>query len=269
VEKLMKNNAAWLAAICLLPLSLFAQEPKVITMDKEPHHHLSLTNDYVKVFKVEVAPGDSIVLHRHDQDTIAIAIGNQEVTVGIPGKPDVHQTNADAQVRLQRAGYVHSTHVDGNARYHTVAVELLLPQTNFHNVCAVILPDQPLNCPDTSANASSANTSQSLLESEETRVRLLRVPPGENVIFGGLKVAMLIVALDPANLSATSENVTEQTLRPGDFLWFANGGPSKVFKNNGKNEVRFVIFVINPINPKGAGNDAPAASRPPRPPKAH
>lgn len=55
------------------------------------HHHLALHNEYVKVFDVEVSPGDSIVLHSHDQDTIAIAIGDQLVTVGIPGKPDVHQ----------------------------------------------------------------------------------------------------------------------------------------------------------------------------------
>lgn len=71
-------------------------------MDQEPHHHLTLQNDYVKVFKVEVSPGDSIVLHRHDQDTIAIAIGEQLVTVGIRGKPDVHQKNADAILFSQR-----------------------------------------------------------------------------------------------------------------------------------------------------------------------
>ena len=115
-------------------------------MDQEPHHHLALQNDYVKVFNVEVSPGDSIVLHRHDQDTVAIAIGEQLVTVGIPGKPDVHQKNEDAQVRLQRGGYMHSTQVDGDMPYHTVAVELLHPQTNFHNVCAEILAGQPVPC---------------------------------------------------------------------------------------------------------------------------
>jgi quercetin dioxygenase-like cupin family protein len=100
----MKTDRAWLAAMCLLPLPFFAQGPDVITMDQEPHHHLTTHNDSVKVFNVVVSPGDSIVLHRHDQDTIAIAIGDQLVTVGIPGKPDVHQKNTDAQVRLQRGG---------------------------------------------------------------------------------------------------------------------------------------------------------------------
>lgn len=110
----MKTNTPWFAVMCLLPLSLFAQGPDVITMDQVPHHYLALHNDYVKVFNVVVPPGDSIVLHRHDQDTIAIAIGDQLVTVGVPGKPDIHQKNADAQVRLQRGGYVHSTRVDGD-----------------------------------------------------------------------------------------------------------------------------------------------------------
>src|SRR6267154_2082692 len=161
--KPMKTNAACLSAIWLLPLSLFAQTPAVITMDEEPHHHLALHNDYVKVFKVEVSPGDSIVLHRHDQDTVAIAIGEQLVTVGIPGKPDVHQKNADAQVRLQRGGYVHSTHIDGDTPYHTVAVELMRPQTNFHNVCAEVLPGQPLNCPHEAETESTAYSAQPLL----------------------------------------------------------------------------------------------------------
>src|SRR5258708_18879422 len=68
----MNIKIAWFTAILLMPLSLAAQTPPVITMDKEPHHHLNLQNEYVKVFKVAVSPGDSIALHRHDQDTVAV-----------------------------------------------------------------------------------------------------------------------------------------------------------------------------------------------------
>jgi quercetin dioxygenase-like cupin family protein len=243
----MKTMAAGCAVLWVLTMPIFAQTPSVITMDQEPHHHLTLQNDYVKVFKVEVAPGDSIVLHRHDQDTIAIAIGDQLVTVGVPGKPDVHQKNEDAQVRLQRGGYVHSTHVDGDTPYHTVAVELLQPQTNFHNVCAVVLPGQPLNCPDTLATASSSSyKSQVLLESGETRVRLVHVLPGQHMTIGDLKDFQLIVALDPAALSPASGNGPDQTLHPGDFVWFVNGGPSRVLRNNGKSEARFIGFAFSP-----------------------
>ena len=176
----MKTLPQVCTAMCLLAAPIFAQAPAVITMDQEPHHHLMVNNDYLKVFNVVASPGDSIVLHRHDQDTIAIAIGDQLVTVGIPGKPDVHQSNADGRVRLQRSGYMYSTHVDGTTPYHTVAVELTKPQTNFHNVCAGILPGQPLNCPSQAEYKSAAYSIQSMLASNETEVRLLRVHPHQS-----------------------------------------------------------------------------------------
>src|ERR1700737_1849832 len=97
----MKSKNAWLAVLLILPLPLAA----------ESHHPLALHNDFVNVYNAEAAPGDSLLLHRHVRDGVAIAIGDQTVTIGIPGKPDVHAKNPDGQVRLQPAGYVHSTRV--------------------------------------------------------------------------------------------------------------------------------------------------------------
>ena len=243
----MKTKAAWFATLWLLPLPLIAQAPDVITMDQEPHHHLALHNDFVKVFKVEVSPGDSIVLHRHDQDTIAIAIGDQLVTVGIPGKTIPPSKNADGQVRLQRGGYMHSTRVDGSTPYHTVAVELLHPQTGFHNVCAEILPGQPLNCPETPSNVSSAFTSQALLESGETRVRLVRVLPHQSINLeesaAARDASQVIVALDAASISAGPSKGPEKALQPGDFVWI-DGGHARMYQNSGDKEARFIEIIF-------------------------
>jgi hypothetical protein len=234
------------ALACLVSLPLAAQSPDVITMDQEPHHHLVLHNDYVKVFNVVVSPGDSIVLHRHDQDTVAIAIGEQLVTVGVPGKPDVHQKNADAQVRLQRSGYMHSTHVDGDTLYHTVAVELMLPQTNFHNVCAEVLPGQPLNCPSQSSYESPAYSIQAMLASNETEVRLLRVHPHESMkmLFGGA-YPQLLVALDAASIPNGLPKESELSLHPGDFNWNESGGGTSIeYRNEGDRDVRFIEIIF-------------------------
>jgi quercetin dioxygenase-like cupin family protein len=245
----MKMKVAWFAVLCFLVSPLAAQDPSVITMDQEPHHHLSLQNEYVKVFNVEVAPGDSIILHRHDQDTVAIAIGEQLVTVGIPGKPDVHQKNADAQVRLQRGGYVHSTRVDGDTPYHTVAVELLHPQTGFHNVCAAILPGQPLSCPDPPARASTVYMSQPLIESAETSVNLVHVLPHQSMVLNSFPVARdsttVIVALDAASITWPTSNESAKTLQPGDFIWLDDGPwHDRLYQNSGDKEVRFIAIVF-------------------------
>jgi len=245
----MNTKTKWLAATFLLALPLAAQSPAVITMDQEPHHHLSLQNEYVKVFNVEVAPGDAIVLHRHDQDTVAIAIGEQLVTVGIPGKPDVHQKNADAQVRLQRGGYVHSTRVDGDTPYHTVAVELLRPQTGFHNVCAVILAGEPLNCPDAATKTSSTYASQPLLDSAATRVQLVRVLPHQSAnvaeTAGARDASQVIVALDAATISPGDCKQSERALKPGDFVWVDGAsGHARVYQNRGDKDARFIEIIF-------------------------
>jgi quercetin dioxygenase-like cupin family protein len=208
-------------------------------MDHEQHHHLALHNDYVKVFNVVVSPGDSIVLHSHDQDTVAIAIGDQLVTVGIPGKPDVHQKNADAQVRLQRSGYIHSTHVDGDTPYHTVAVELMRPQTNFHNVCAEILPGQPQNCPMVVIKQIGASSSQPLIESDQTRASLVQVPPHQSIKVG-VSGPEVIVALDAATISGSSKE-QGRTLNPGDSVWLESGsGRGQSYKNDAAKNARFI-----------------------------
>jgi hypothetical protein len=239
----MKTKAAVFAALWLLPSALVAQTPAVPTMDHEPHHHLALHNDYVKVFNVEVAPGDLIILHSHDQDTIAIAIGDQLVTVGIPGKTVPPSKNADGQVRLQRSGYIHSTHVDGDTPYHTVAVELMQPQTNFHNVCAEILPGQPLNCPQLGPKPSAVSGSQPLLDSNETRASLLRVLPHKSMKVGEAGPEV-IVALDAATISGTSKE-PEKTLKAGDYVWLDGGsGQGRGLKNNGTKDARFIEIVF-------------------------
>lgn len=225
----------------ILPLPLAAQAPSVISMAEEPHHHLALHNDYVNVYNAEAAAGDSLLLHRHNHDAVAIAIGDQTVTVGIPGKPDVHAKIADGQVRIQPSGYVHSTHNDGQEAYHTVAIELLHPQTGAHNVCAAVLPGKPLNCPDAAKNASSAkHIDQPQFASNETRIDLVRVLPHQKMDIAQTAASHLIVALDPASISHRAGKEPDHVLRPGDFMWFDGGNPEHVFQNHNDKEVRFI-----------------------------
>ena len=77
----MRKSAPWIIALCL-SVPVAAQAPAIITMDQEPHHHLAFKNNYIKIFDVEVSAGDSIALHRHDGDTVAIAIGSGQAIEG-------------------------------------------------------------------------------------------------------------------------------------------------------------------------------------------
>jgi hypothetical protein len=84
-----------LLAMGPLGAAAFGQEPEVLPIDAEPHHHLALKNEYVKVYQVEVAPNDAVKLHRYDTDAISLSLSESLVTVHFPGKPDTQQKLAN------------------------------------------------------------------------------------------------------------------------------------------------------------------------------
>jgi len=181
-----KAKTELLLAMCCLPLATLAQMETVILLASEPHHHLALHNEYVNVYEVEVAPHDSVQLHRHEFDAISIMMSNSEVVVRAPGKPDAGQKLSEGQVRLQPAGYVHSTSVEGDTLYRNVTVELLLRQQGGRNVCAKVIATQGLDCPSEPASPpSSTRLEQSQYETDQTSVSLIRVLPHQKFTSGG------------------------------------------------------------------------------------
>ncbi len=181
----MKVKHAFLVVICCLPFGASAQAPAIIPLASEPHHHLALRNAHVNVYQVEVAPHDSVLLHRHDADAISIMLSDSEVTVRAPGKPDVHQKLREGQLRLQARGYVHSTSIDGDTTYRNVTVELLLPQQGARNLCAPVIAASPLNCPSAPAPALTAtHMEQPQFETSQTYLTLIRVLPHQSAALG-------------------------------------------------------------------------------------
>ena len=248
-----------LFAIGCLPLAVAAQMPGVLPLASEPHHHLALHNEYVNVYQVEVAPHDSVLLHRHDFDAISVMLSDSQVTVHIPGKPDVQQKLSDGQVRLQARGYVHSTSIEGVTTYRNVTVELLQPQKEPRNLCASVMAAQPMNClAEQSSPPSSTHTEQPQFETAQTYVTLTRVLPRQNMALGEAARSELIVPLDAASIATAGETGSGNPLLPGDFKWVAKGQTEAVLKNNGDKEVRLILFRLKP---QGAVETTPAPTK--------
>src|SRR3977135_2757422 len=179
--------------MCCLLLPIFAQMPTVIPRVSEPHHHLALHNEYVNVYEVEVAPKDSVQLHRHEFDAISIMMSNSDVIVRAPNKPDVRQKLSEGQVRLQSRGYVHSTSIEGDNTYRNVTVELLSSQEGGRNLCASVIAGQPLNCPDTQvASPGATYTAQAQFETNQTRVTLIHLLPHQRMHLGDPNRSILV-----------------------------------------------------------------------------
>lgn len=239
----MKAKHAFLVVMCGLPFGASAQAPVIIPLASEPHHHLALHNAYVNVYQVEVAPHDSVLLHRHDADAISIMLSDSEVTVRAPGKPEVHQKLREGQLRLQARGYVHSTSIDGDATYRNVTVELLLPQQGARNLCAPVIATLPLNCPSAQTPPPAAtHLEQPQFETCQTYLTLIRVLPYQSAALGGPDRPELIVALDA--IVTSGGKGPENSLHPGDFVWLEAGEASRLFKNNGDKEARLISFAL-------------------------
>jgi hypothetical protein len=242
------GQALWIAA-CGLFFGGAGQAQTVIPLAQEPHHHLALHNEYVNVYRVEVAPHDAVLLHRHDVDAISVMMSEAEVTVRAPRKPDVRQKLVDGQIRLQARGYVHATAIEGETTYRNVTVELLLPQQEGRNLCAAVMAAQPLHCPPGQGVAGSAGSAghvdQPQYETEQTSVTLVRVLPHQEVSLGDSGSSELIIALDPG-IARAEGNGAEKSLRSGDFVWLDHGETAEVFRNEGGKAARLVSFVLKP-----------------------
>jgi hypothetical protein len=145
-EDQLRVKLAVVQELVLLPLyslTFATQTVTVVPLASEPHHRLSLHNEYLNIYQIQVAPQDSVLLHCHDFDAISEMLSDAQVTVSTPGGPGVHRKLTVLQTRLQSRGHVHATDVDRD----TVTVELLLPQKQGHNLCSEVIPDKPLNCP--------------------------------------------------------------------------------------------------------------------------
>ncbi len=254
----MKMNASLFFMTWILPLSMAAQAPAVITMDDEPHHHLVFKNDVVKMFVLDLRPRDSFLMHGHDHDDVSIVIGDATTVSTSPGQADVLSISKTGEVRFAFSGRVHSVRNIGQTAYRAVSIDLLRTQTGARNLCGsqisaglqvepAPVPKLPANCPAASpADASAPRVDQSQYETDQTRVTLTRIRPQQSATLGDSNRDDLIVTIDESTVTAAAGKGLDKALHPGDFVWIGHGEAARVFKNNSEKEVRVVTVAFKP-----------------------
>jgi hypothetical protein len=90
-----------LSAVCFAQAA--QQSPAEVPVENEPHHHLVFENEYVRVFKVEVAPHEATLVHRHKRDYVVVTIGDAEVTNAVVGKEPKKWSFKDGDVTFLEA----------------------------------------------------------------------------------------------------------------------------------------------------------------------
>ncbi len=119
----------------LLPF-LAAQTTSEVEITSKPSHHLAIENEYVRVFKVEVAPHAATLLHRHRHDYVFVTLGDARVSNEVEGKPAADLKLADGDTRFVPGNFAHVARVLSDQPFRNVTIELLqdeeLRQTPSH-----------------------------------------------------------------------------------------------------------------------------------------
>src|SRR5262245_34270552 len=75
-----------LALILVLASAAYAED-RIVPVEEEPHHMSVLKNDYLQVFRVMLAPGESSLMHTHAHDDAAVRLSTATVTSEVLGQP--------------------------------------------------------------------------------------------------------------------------------------------------------------------------------------
>jgi quercetin dioxygenase-like cupin family protein len=124
------------AVLLLATVFVSAQSPPEVEITAEPHHHLVLANDQVRVFSVEVAPHAETLMHWHRHDYIYVTLGQTEVVNAVKGKDPVSVKLQEGETRFVSTGFAHIARNVADQPFRNVTIEILrddkLRQSPFH-----------------------------------------------------------------------------------------------------------------------------------------
>jgi hypothetical protein len=208
------------SVLFLFGFSFNAQAPVAVPAKNEPHHHLVLENDYVRVLRVSVPAHESTLLHQHDAPYVYVALGPADVINAVEGKPEVHLVMPDGQVNYSRGGFAHIARNESDAPFNNVTIELLHPQGEPRNLCAqVVSTDPPGPCDRSSVSATSDYALQPQFETAEIRVDIVRMSPKSKHTETAMKLPWLVVGFGNSTVQAAVKGKPAKILAEGEVVW--------------------------------------------------
>ena len=237
-----------LGLVAALSLSAQAQEPVPLARGNtpgEPHHHLKIENEYVRVYYVEVPPHESTQLHQHDHDYIYVSLGPAEVINAVLNKPEVHVVLKDGETHFTRGGFAHIARNLSDAPFRNVTIELLKLQGEPKNVCAQILLRAPVGDCRKSLTSYGSVRKEPLLETEKTALDLVTLDPSLDLLSISPPLGSLIVFLGDTQIRGESIDAPEEKVVQGDVIWVLAGAHELIW-NSKKKDLSFLLLTFSP-----------------------
>jgi quercetin dioxygenase-like cupin family protein len=216
----------------LIPF-LAAQTTTEVEITSEPSHHLFLENEFVRVFKVEVAPHASTLLHRHGHDYVFVTLGDAHVSNEVEGKPPVDVKLTDGATHFVLGSFAHVAKNFSDQPFRNVTIELLQDEK---------LRQMPSHWPEEAGERTFAGGRIKILFVKDgVRVSEVNLEPGAVVPSHHHDGPHLVVAITDFDLRSDVEGMSPAPgkFKSGDVKWLP-GGYTHTLTNVGKSPARFV-----------------------------
>ncbi len=216
----------------LIPF-LAAQSATEVEITSEPSHHLAIQNEYVRAFKVEVAPQASTLMHQHRHDYVFVTLGDAHISNEVEGKPPADVKLADGDTRFAAGNFAHIAKNLSDQPFRNVTIELMQDEK---------LRQTPSHWPEDSGEKTFAGgRSKILFVKDGVRVSEVNLEPGAVVPSHHHNGPHLLVALSDLDLRSDVEGVgpLPGKFKPGDVKWVP-GGFTHTLTNVGKSPARLV-----------------------------
>jgi quercetin dioxygenase-like cupin family protein len=240
----------WLFLLLALSgAAAFAQDagkvaPVPVEVAAEPSHHLKIENEYVRAYFVELAPGQSTLMHHHGTDYVAVAIGAAEVDSVSPDGTTKHITFQDGQVNYAPAGVVHAVTDKGSAPFRNATIELL--QNQGHPVCVKNCESDP-RAKDWPA---LPDTAKAIGYGDSFRIIAVVIKPQQTASvtdpFPHLVVVLTDVQASFVDAGKPAQDVSHQA---GNILFHQPHPPNTTATNSGAQDIRLVEIQFKPVKP--------------------
>ena len=223
--------------LLVFAFSLRAQAPTAVPISEEPHHHLVLENEYVRVFRVSVPAHDATLLHQHDVPYFYVSLGPADVVNAVQGRPEARIVMADGQLGYSLGHFAHIARTDAGSTFDNVTIELRKPQGEPHNLCEKILDGRPGAC-NQPAPTAPGSTLQARMRAEAFKTRPLFETDEVRVVSVLLatktrytqpaKFAMLFVVGNGSDLQIDLPGEPSRFLHVGEVLWLNQGASAAI-----------------------------------------
>lgn len=224
------------ATCILLAAAPLAQTTSEVDITAEPYHHLALENAYVRVFQVDVAPGQATLMHRHNHDYVFVSLGPAEISNEVEGKAPVTLKLQDGETRFAPGHFAHIARNLASTPFRAVAAEFLQDEQAHRS-------PPPKWDEERGLHVFEGGTQDILFVKDGVRVSEVELKPGATMPKHHYAGPHLLLAVSDLEVRSDVEGQGPMPghFKSGDAKWLP-GSYTHTLTNVGKQEAKFVTL---------------------------